>query len=95
MNNSEAAAASGAAGDFKAKLASYRDLVLPTLLAVLPQREPRRQLYDLIAAHMSRAGKGLRPALCIATCRAFGGGGRRRRFSPTCTTMKAASRRPC
>ncbi|MEO8177552.1 MAG: polyprenyl synthetase family protein [Deltaproteobacteria bacterium] len=73
MNSSEAAAASGAAGDFKAKLASYRDLVLPTLLAVLPQREPRRQLYDLIAAHMSRAGKGLRPALCIATCRAFGG----------------------
>ena len=58
---------------FKSKLAEYRDLVLPTLLAALPQREPRRHLYDLIAAHFSRAGKGLRPALCIATCRAFGG----------------------
>ena len=39
----------------------------------LPDREPRRHLYDLIPRYLSRAGKGLRPALCIATCRAFGG----------------------
>jgi len=73
MKSSETAAAADAGSVFKARLAGYRELVLPTLLAALPQREPRRQLYDLIAAHMSRAGKGLRPALCIATCRAFGG----------------------
>jgi geranylgeranyl diphosphate synthase type II len=66
-------AASAQDGVFKAKLAAYRDLVLPTLEAVLPRREPRRHLYDLIAHHFSRVGKGLRPALCIATCRAFGG----------------------
>jgi geranylgeranyl diphosphate synthase type II len=75
MSTSGPGVGSETGADFKAKLASYRDLVLPTLMAALPQREPRRQLYDLIAAHLSRAGKGLRPALCIATCRAFGGKG--------------------
>jgi geranylgeranyl diphosphate synthase type II len=67
--------ASDAGSTINAQLESYRALVLPTLMAALPQREPRRQLYDLMAAHLSRAGKGLRPALCIATCRAFGGKG--------------------
>jgi geranylgeranyl diphosphate synthase type II len=71
MSASEAEADDGAA--FRSKLAEYRDLVLPTLMAALPQREPRRHLYDLIGDHFSRVGKGLRPALCIATCRAFGG----------------------
>ena len=46
---------------------------MPTLVAALPRREPRRHLYDLISDYFSRSGKGLRPALCIATCRAFGG----------------------
>lgn len=67
------ATASPTVDPFKAKLVEYRDLVLPTLMAVLPQREPRRHLYDLIAAHFSRVGKGLRPALCLASCRALGG----------------------
>lgn len=62
-----------AAAEFTRKLVQYRDLVLPEIAAVLPQKEPRRHLYDLIAGHFSRVGKGLRPALCIATCRAFGG----------------------
>jgi geranylgeranyl diphosphate synthase, type II len=55
------------------QLASYRDLVGPTISANIPDREPKQHLYDLIAAHLSREGKGIRPALCIATCRAFGG----------------------
>jgi geranylgeranyl diphosphate synthase type II len=59
--------------DFKVKLAQYRELVLPTIAAATPAREPRRHLYDLIGGYLSRVGKGLRPALCIATCRAFGG----------------------
>jgi geranylgeranyl diphosphate synthase type II len=59
--------------DVEGQLASYRDRVIPTILEAVPDREPRRHLYDLITAHMSRGGKGLRPALCIATCRAFGG----------------------
>ena len=58
---------------FHRQLASWRDLTLAEVNASLPTREPRRHLYDLIAAHMSRAGKGIRPALCIATAKAFGG----------------------
>src|SRR5260370_29644255 len=43
------------------------------MLGKLQTREPRRYLYDLISGQLSHVGKGLRPALCIATCRAFGG----------------------
>ncbi len=55
------------------RLAEYRDLTYNALLEQLPRREPRRYLYDLIAGALAHAGKGLRPALCIASCRAFGG----------------------
>lgn len=41
--------------------------------AYLPDKEPRRYLYDLVSTYPARAGKGLRPALCIATCLAHGG----------------------
>ena len=58
---------------FEAQLASYRDLVVPLISEAIPRREPRKHLYDLISEHVSRGGKGIRPALCIATCRAFGG----------------------
>jgi geranylgeranyl diphosphate synthase type II len=54
-------------------LAAYRDLTYRSLLAGLPTREPRRYLYELIDSQLTRAGKGLRPALCLAACRAFGG----------------------
>jgi geranylgeranyl diphosphate synthase, type II len=59
--------------DVPARLAQYRALVQPTIAAALPAREPRRHLYDPIAAYLKRVGKGVRPALCLATCRAFGG----------------------
>jgi geranylgeranyl diphosphate synthase, type II len=62
-----------ARSDFASRLASYRDLVVPAMLASVPSREPRRYLYDLIAGQLSLTGKGIRPALCIATCRVFGG----------------------
>jgi geranylgeranyl diphosphate synthase type II len=61
------------AAGFSSKLAAYREMVAPALLAALPEREPRRHLYDLVREHLSHAGKGLRPALCLATARAFGG----------------------
>jgi geranylgeranyl diphosphate synthase type II len=61
------------AGDVESRLGAYRDRVLPVIRESIPQREPRKYLYDLIDGHMARAGKGLRPALCMATCRAFGG----------------------
>ena len=58
---------------FEAQLAQYHELTAEALAAALPSREPRRYLYDLVAAQLTRGGKGLRPALCIATCRAYGG----------------------
>ncbi len=59
--------------DIERGLERYRSMVMPGLLAALADREPRRYLYDLIANHLRRMGKGLRPALCIATTEAFGG----------------------
>jgi geranylgeranyl pyrophosphate synthase len=60
-------------GAFESQLASYRDRVSPLILQSVPDREPRRHLYDLIAGQLARDGKGIRPALCLATCGAFGG----------------------
>lgn len=45
---------------------------MKALLAYLPSKEPRC-LYDLISSYPKRPGKGLRAALCIATCKTFGG----------------------
>lgn len=54
-------------------LDQYKAMTMERLLALLPDKEPRRYLYDLVPLYPQRSGKGLRPALCIATCRAFGG----------------------
>jgi geranylgeranyl diphosphate synthase type II len=43
------------------------------LLSYLPEGGPRAELYDLVTDHLARPGKGIRPALCLATCRAYGG----------------------
>ncbi|MEU5536432.1 polyprenyl synthetase family protein [Streptomyces sp. NPDC020362] len=40
---------------------------------LMPDREPRAELYDLMRSYPSRQGKGLRPTLTIAACAAFGG----------------------
>lgn len=58
---------------FQRQLDAWRELTSAEIEAALPTQEPRRHLYDLIRAHLSRSGKGLRPALCIATAQAFGG----------------------
>ena len=58
---------------FQAHLASYRETTLAGMLSAVPQREPQRHLYGPLSSHLSRTGKGIRPALCLATCRAFGG----------------------
>lgn len=54
-------------------LGEYKRETIDALLAGLPVTEPRRYLYDLVPQYPLRAGKGLRPALCMATCAAFGG----------------------
>lgn len=43
------------------------------MLTILPNREPKAELYNLIRAYPAREGKGLRPTLTIATCCALGG----------------------
>ena len=58
---------------FLERLSWYRDMLTGTLAAGVPAREPQRHLYGLVRDFIGRAGKGLRPALCIATARALGG----------------------
>ncbi|HLW70466.1 MAG TPA: polyprenyl synthetase family protein [Candidatus Binataceae bacterium] len=54
-------------------LAEYGALTVGALRAYLAEAgEPRRYLYDLVADYPLRAGKMMRPSLCIATARVFG-----------------------
>jgi geranylgeranyl diphosphate synthase, type II len=56
-------------------LASYRGPIMEELGRLLPaDARMRAVLYDPIREHALRPGKGLRPAICLATCRALGGG---------------------
>ena len=64
---------SGFPATFESQLASFRDRVRPLILGSVPDREPKKYLYDLVANQLARDGKGIRPALCLATCGAFGG----------------------
>ena len=48
-------------------------LVRRAMLDSIPDGEPHRWLYRVARAYPSRPGKAIRPALCVATCRAFGG----------------------
>ena len=63
----------GATDWLQTRLAVYRDTTLGGLLSAVPDREPRQYLYGPLSEHLSRIGKSIRPALCIATCQAFGG----------------------
>ena len=58
---------------FLDRLGWYREALSDTLAAGVPTWEPQRHLYALVSDFLDRAGKGLRPALCIATARALGG----------------------
>lgn len=57
-----------------AYMADCRSLVLEELRRLVPaDRRYRKALYDLMLDYPMREAKALRPALCIATCRALGG----------------------
>jgi geranylgeranyl pyrophosphate synthase/uncharacterized protein with NAD-binding domain and iron-sulfur cluster len=58
---------------FLERLAWYRGMLADTLAAGIPTWEPQRHLYGLVKDFIGRSGKGLRPALCLATARALGG----------------------
>ncbi|HTJ83355.1 MAG TPA: polyprenyl synthetase family protein [Polyangiaceae bacterium] len=53
-------------------MSEYAARTRESMLAFLPDREPRRYLYDLIREYPRRGGRGMRPAICIATARAHG-----------------------
>ena len=58
---------------FLERLSWYRDMLAAPLADGIPTGEPQAHLYGLVKDFIDRAGKGLRPALCIATARALGG----------------------
>jgi geranylgeranyl pyrophosphate synthase/uncharacterized protein with NAD-binding domain and iron-sulfur cluster len=64
----------GPAG-FLERLSWYGDMLRDTLAEGVPSGEPERHLYGPVRDFLARSGKGLRPALCIATARALGGRG--------------------
>jgi geranylgeranyl diphosphate synthase type II len=55
------------------RLAIVSRTIRRSMLDVLPDGEPHGWLYRLARDYPSRPGKAIRPALCIATARAFGG----------------------
>jgi geranylgeranyl pyrophosphate synthase/uncharacterized protein with NAD-binding domain and iron-sulfur cluster len=59
--------------NFLERLGWYRNMLADALAESIPTWEPQRHLYGLVKDFMDRSGKGLRPALCIATARALGG----------------------
>jgi len=54
-------------------LKEYGAITRDALQRFLPQQEPRKFLYEPIADYPMRGGKMMRPSLCIATTKAFGG----------------------
>jgi geranylgeranyl diphosphate synthase type II len=58
-------------------LTEYGNRALRAVLDAVPVHEPRRELYDLVLAHLRAGGKRLRPAIVLATCGALGGDVRR------------------
>lgn len=57
-----------------AYLTECRQLTLREIREIIPKAERYRSiLYDLMLDYPLRTAKALRPALCIATCRALGG----------------------
>lgn len=50
----------------------YGALAHQSLMRFLPDREPRRYLYDPIRDYPQRGGRGMRPAICLAAAKAYG-----------------------
>ena len=59
--------------DVEPALRDVERRVRRAIMDLIPDAEPHRWLYRLVRAYPSRPGKALRPALFLATCRAFGG----------------------
>ncbi|MFE9449542.1 polyprenyl synthetase family protein [Streptomyces sp. NPDC006739] len=59
--------------DLLETMAACRARTGEVMASLVPDREPRAELYDLMRQYPSRQGKGLRPTLAIAACTALGG----------------------
>ncbi|MFL6449182.1 MAG: polyprenyl synthetase family protein [Bryobacteraceae bacterium] len=59
--------------DFLQQLAGYREQTVRVLDDFIPRHDSSNHLYRIIRELVTNTGKGLRPALCLATCGAFGG----------------------
>lgn len=57
----------------EAMLVEYAAYTLQGIQHFIPDKEPKKYLYDLLIDYPHRGGKGFRPGLCIATCKAYGG----------------------
>jgi geranylgeranyl diphosphate synthase type II len=68
------ATAPPADGLVETRLREVGKLVRRAMLDALPDGEPHPWLYRLTRDYPSRPGKAIRPALCVATCNAFGRG---------------------
>lgn len=58
---------------FLEMLKTYGDMTRSALLERIPADEPYEHLYGPMRAFIENSGKGLRPALLLATCSAFDG----------------------
>lgn len=59
--------------DLMETMQACKDRVSTEFQRIVPDREPKAELYDLMREYPAREGKGLRPTLTIATCCALGG----------------------
>lgn len=59
--------------DFLEELEAYSEMARRAAFSYLPDRGATNYLVAPASEYLGRGGKGLRPALCLATCRAFGG----------------------
>ena len=73
MSTSTAHLDPAATRGFLDQLTSYGDRARETLLNLMPTHEPQDYLYGPMRDYIETSGKGLRPALVLATCEAFGG----------------------
>ena len=57
----------------KSMLQQYGADTLKGIHHFIPDKEPRKYLYNLVHDYPNRGGKGFRPGLCIASCKTYGG----------------------
>jgi geranylgeranyl diphosphate synthase, type II len=72
-------------------LDGYNAATAAVIARYLSDREPGRHLYDPVRSFTMGRGKGLRPALCLAACEAFGGSAEPARLSAAAVELLHAA----